>query len=96
MADQDGTVLIARAALVELEDLAQEAALPHLVICTDVGGGAQSYSGPYPTREEALAAARYEARLEDPDEERLRFTVEPVFPPIRHHLVVPAQSTGRD
>ncbi|MCW2753758.1 MAG: hypothetical protein JWQ32_1169 [Marmoricola sp.] len=79
-------VMAALAALAEREDRDREAALPHLVACVDTASGASSYSGPYPSRDAAAAAARYEAAIESGPECRLRFSVEPVFPPIGYHL----------
>lgn len=74
-----------RAVQAEREDLEHEAALPHLVACTDIVAGRTSYSGPYPSRAAAQAAADYEAAAEV-EGGRLVFTAEPVFPPIGYHL----------
>ncbi len=81
-------LMAARAAQAEHEDLEHEAALPHLVACTDTRAGFTSYSGPYPSRAEAQAAADNEASVEAEGDGRLVFTVEPVFPPIGYHLAV--------
>lgn len=75
-----------RAAQAEREDREHEAALPHLVACTDTAAGRTSYSGPYPSRAAAQEAADYEAAAEAGGGGRLVFTAEPVFPPIGYHL----------
>jgi hypothetical protein len=81
-----GELMAAMAAVAEQEDVAREAALPHLVVCIDVASGSRSYSGPYPSRGAAESAAQYEATVEAGSDCRLRFVVEPVFPPIDYHL----------
>ena len=86
-------IMAVRAALAEKLDLEGEAELPHLVLCTDTVHGSSTYSGPYASRSAALAAANYERAMEADPEERLHFTVEPVFPPIEYHL---AASTVED
>jgi hypothetical protein len=79
-------LIAARAAQAERQDLENEAVLPHLVACTDTVSGHTSYSGPYHSRAAAHAAAEYETAVEADAHNRLRFSVEPVFPPIGYHL----------
>lgn len=65
----------------ELDDLLREAGLPHLVACVDSQSGLTTFAGPYPSREAAERAARYEETLESGPGSRLRFEVAPVYPP---------------
>lgn len=88
--DEPSPAEVARAAH-HLLDKAQavseshEADLPHIVVTFDEELGTTTYSGPYPTPQEALTAAeRNDRQLNadlSPDEPGWRSTVAPIYPP---------------
>lgn len=57
---------------------------PHVVVCRTVGGGLETFSGPYPSVVEALAVAERDAREEEAAGNfDLQFDVAPLLPPAR-------------
>ncbi|MET3961867.1 hypothetical protein ABIE44_001801 [Marmoricola sp. OAE513] len=74
--------LSARLLEAEAWERVREADLPHIVSCCDVVTGAVDYAGPYPSRLEAELAAGLERDLDRDCDERLRFKIAPLYPPV--------------